>query len=284
MFLPVFIYMLVYCYVPMYGLIISFQDYIPAKGVFGSNWVGLKHFVNFFEGIYSWKIIWNTFYLNILYILFSFPLPIIFALALNEVGSLKFKKVVQTVSYLPHFISVVVIIGIFTDFLSLNGVVNTMLGKFGISQVDFLGNPGFFRGIYIVSGIWQELGWSSVIYFAALSGVDVQLYDAAYVDGATRMQRLWHVTIPQIVPTMVITLLLSLGSMFSVGFEKVFLLQNPLNTSVSEVISTYVYKRGLIDGSYSFSTAVGLFNTLSNFITIILFNKIVEKLSNISLW
>lgn len=284
LFLPVLIYFIVFYYFPMYGIIISFQDYSPYTGFFASPWVGLKHFKSFFNGVYFWQIIWNTLYINILNIIWTFPFPIIFALLLNEVRNMKFKKTVQTVSYLPHFISVVVMVGIIYDFLSADGVFNKVLKILGLESVNFLSNPGYFRAIYIGSGLWQEAGWNSIIYIAALSGIDAQLYEAATVDGAGRFRKLISVTIPGIAPTVVITLLLSMGNMLSVGFDKMFLMQNSLNTQVSEVISTYVYKRALISGSFSFGTAVGLFNTVVNVILIACVNKISKTISKVSLW
>lgn len=284
MFLPVFIYFVIFYYVPMYGIIISFQDYSPFTGFFGSPWVGLKHFKSFFDGFYFWQIMWNTLYLNILNIVFTFPFPIIFALLLNEVKNIRFKKTVQTVSYLPHFISVVVIVGIVSDFFAMNGVINKMIVALGGEAYSYMSDASYFRGIYVGSGLWQELGWNAIIYIAALSGINAELYEAATIDGAGRLRKLWHITIPGIAPTIIITLLLSMSAMLTVGFDKIFLMQNSLNTQVSEVISTYVYKRGIESGSFSFATAVGLFNNIINVILIAAVNKASKKINDVSLW
>ncbi len=284
MFLPVFIYFVIFYYVPMYGIIISFQDYSPFTGFFGSPWVGLKHFKSFFDGFYFWQIMWNTLYLNILNIVFTFPFPIIFALLLNEVKNIRFKKTVQTVSYLPHFISVVVIVGIVSDFFAMDGVINKMIVALGGEAYSYMSDASYFRGIYVGSGLWQELGWNAIIYIAALSGINAELYEAATIDGAGRLRKLWHITIPGIAPTIIITLLLSMSAMLTVGFDKIFLMQNSLNTQVSEVISTYVYKRGIESGSFSFATAVGLFNNIINVILIAAVNKASKKINDVSLW
>lgn len=284
MFLPVFIYFVIFYYVPMYGIIISFQDYSPFTGFFGSPWVGLKHFKSFFDGFYFWQIMWNTLYLNILNIVFTFPFPIIFALLLNEVKNIRFKKTVQTVSYLPHFISVVVIVGIVSDFFAMDGVINKMIVALGGEAYSYMSDTSYFRGIYVGSGLWQELGWNAIIYIAALSGINAELYEAATIDGAGRLRKLWHITIPGIAPTIIITLLLSMSAMLTVGFDKIFLMQNSLNTQVSEVISTYVYKRGIESGSFSFATAVGLFNNIINVILIAAVNKASKKINDVSLW
>lgn len=284
MFLPVFIYFVIFYYVPMYGIIISFQDYSPFTGFFGSPWVGLKHFKSFFDGFYFWQIMWNTLYLNILNIVFTFPFPIIFALLLNEVKNIRFKKTVQTVSYLPHFISVVVIVGIVSDFFAMDGVINKMIVALGGEAYSYMSDASYFRGIYVGSGLWQELGWNAIIYIAALSGINAELYEAATIDGAGRLRKLWHITIPGIAPTIIITLLLSMSAMITVGFDKIFLMQNSLNTQVSEVISTYVYKRGIESGSFSFATAVGLFNNIINVILIAAVNKASKKINDVSLW
>lgn len=284
MFLPVFIYFVIFYYVPMYGIIISFQDYSPFTGFFGSPWVGLKHFKSFFDGFYFWQIMWNTLYLNILNIVFTFPFPIIFALLLNEVKNIRFKKTVQTVSYLPHFISVVVIVGIVSDFFAMDGVINKMIVALGGEAYSYMSDASYIRGIYVGSGLWQELGWNAIIYIAALSGINAELYEAATIDGAGRLRKLWHITIPGIAPTIIITLLLSMSAMLTVGFDKIFLMQNSLNTQVSEVISTYVYKRGIESGSFSFATAVGLFNNIINVILIAAVNKASKKINDVSLW
>ncbi len=284
LFLPVLIYFIIYYYAPMYGVVVAFQDYSPFKGFFGSPWVGLKHFKSFINGAFFVQITWNTLYLNILNIIWMFPFPIIFALMLNEIKGTKFKKSVQTISYLPHFISVVVMVGIIFDFFAVDGVINKMLNLVGIDKVNFMSEAKYFRSIYVGSNIWQEAGWSSIIYIAALTGINAELYEAAIVDGAGRFRRLWHITIPGIMPTIVVTLLLSMSNMMTIGFDKVFLMQNSLNTQVSEVISTYVYKRGIQSGNFSFATAVDLFRAVINVIMIVSLNKVSKILSDTSLW
>ncbi len=282
--LPALVYFLIFCYGPMYGIQIAFKDFIATKGIWGSPWVGFKHFRNFF-GIHSFKIIIkNTLSLSIYALLAGFPMPIILALLLNEVKSNKFKKLVQNVTYAPHFISTVVMVGMIILFLSPNGIVNKFLGLWGLEPILFLTKAHYFSHIYVWTGIWQNVGWSSIIYLAALAGIDPELHEAAIVDGATRMQRILHINIPGILPTMVILLILNAGGIMNVGFEKVFLMQNPLNLEVSEVISTYVYKVGLLDAKYSFSAAVGLFNTVINLILLITVNKIAKSVSDTYLW
>ena len=283
-FLPVLLYYIIFHYIPMYGIIISFKDYSPYKGIWGSAWVGLKHFTNFFNSYYCLDIIRNTILLSLMTLAFGFPIPIIMALMINEVKNKFFKRMVQTVSYLPHFISLVIIIGMLIDFTSGNGVVNNILFAISGKRIDFLGDSGWFRPLYVISHIWKEFGWSSIIYIAALSGIDVEQYEAAMVDGAGRWRRMWYITIPGIMPTIVITLILACGSIMNIGFEKVFLMQNTINTDVSEVISTFVYKSGILQGEISYATAIGLFNNIINFCILISINKISKHINETSLW
>jgi len=283
--LPVVIYFIIFKYAPMYGVQIAFKDYIATKGIWGSPWVGLKHFNRFFRSYHFESVVRNTLGISIYQLLAGFPIPIILALMMNEVRKQKFKKAVQTVTYSPHFLSTVVLVGMMTSMLSpRNGIINQLIKGLGMEPIYFMAEPGWFKSLYVWSGVWQNAGWNSIIYMAALSGIDPQLYEAAIVDGATKRQRIWHITIPGILPTAITLLILNTGNIMDVGFEKVYLMQNGLNLTVSEVISTYVYKEGLVGADYSFSTAVGLFNSVINFILLIIVNKISKKATETSLW
>ena len=285
MIIPAMIYLLIFCYGPMYGIQLAFKDYISTKGIWGSPWVGFKHFERLFGGYYFGRLIYNTLKINICQLIFGFPLPIIFALMLNELRSKSYKRVIQTVSYAPHFISTVVLVSMVTMFLSpTNGIINKLIGLFGIEPIYFMGEAEWFVPVYVISGIWQGLGWSSIIYIAALSNVDQEVQEAALIDGASRLQRIWHVTIAGILPTIVIMLINQVGHLMSIGFEKVLLMQNNLNLSASDVIGTYTYRSGLLGGEYSYSTAIGLFNSVINIILLVSVNKISKKLSDTSLW
>lgn len=277
-------YYVIFCYLPMAGILIAFENFKPLKGFFKSEWVGFRYFVDFFTGHYAGRIIWNTLIINFYDILFGFPAPIIFALLLNEVTNKAFKRTVQTISYLPYFISLVVICGILVDFLSQEGLINQILGAFGFQKTAFLLFPQYFRSIYIVSGIWQYMGYGAIIYLAALSSVDVQLYDAAVIDGCNRFQRVLHVTIPGIMSTIVIMFILRVGSMMNVGFEKIILLYNPATYDTADVISSFVYRYGMLQGNYSYSTAVGLFNSVVNFALLFGVNAFSRRVSDVSLW
>ncbi len=282
--LPAVVYAVIFCYAPMYGLQIAFKDYKVSLGVSGSPWVGLRNFTDFFQGYYFWNLIRNTLVLSLYSLIAGFPIPILVALILNELKP-GFKKVTQTVLYAPHFISTVVVIGMITIFFSPSmGVVNTLLNGLGLDSIYFMGNPKYFRHLYVWSGVWQGMGWGAIIYLAALAGVDPGLHEAASIDGASRIQRILHINIPCIMPTIIIMLILQVGRIASVGYEKVYLMQNELNMEVAEVISTYVYKRGLINNNYSFSTAVGLFNNVVNVILVLTANQISKKCSDTSLF
>ncbi len=282
--LPALLYFIIFHYVPMYGVQIAFKDFIATKGIWGSPWVGLKHFRNFF-GTYSSRIvIKNTISISLYSLLAGFPIPIILALLLNEVKNERFKKLVQNVTYAPHFISTVVMVGMILIFLSPNGIINKLRELVGLEAVPYLTKDYLFSDIYVWSGIWQNMGWGSIIYLAALSGIDPQLHEAAIVDGASRMQRIFYINIPGILPTIIIMLILNVGSIMNVGFEKIYLMQNPFNLKYSEVISTYVYKVGLLDAKYSFSAAVNLFNTIINLALLVTVNKISKKVSDVYLW
>lgn len=283
--LPAVIYYLIFAYGPLYGLQIAFKDFNGSLGIWGSRWVGLKHFKNFFDSYYFGLLIKNTLAISIYSILAGFPIPIIIALMLNEVRNAKYKKFIQTVIYAPHFISTVVLVGVVIILLSPTyGLVNIALKGLGFESKSFMTDPNAFRHIYVWSGIWQNAGWNSIIYIAALSSIDTSMYEAATIDGANRLQRIWYINIPSIIPTMLILLILNTGSVMNVGFEKIFLMQNDLNSTTSDVISTYIYRRGLLNADYSFSTVVGLFNNVINFILLITVNAITRKFSETSLF
>lgn len=281
--LPGIILTLIFKYVPMYGLQIAFRDYNAAAGFLGSEWVGLKWFTKFFTSYNSWRLIKNTVLLSLYSLLWSFPIPIILALLLNQVRSKRYQKVVQTAIYAPHFISIMVLCGMLKIFLSPYGGLFSMISQaMGGEAIDFLGNAGYFRTIYVASGIWQDAGWGTILYLATLSGVDTQLYDAAKVDGASTIKRIIHIDMPILLPIIVIQLIMSFGSLMNVGFEKAFLLQNDLNAATSDIIATYVYKQGILQAQYSLSTAVGLFNTAVNLILLFVVNKVCKKASDVS--
>jgi len=281
---PVILYFLIFHYYPLYGLQIAFKDFIATKGITGSPWVGFKHFERFFDSYYFWRLIKNTIGIGVFTLLVSFPVPIIIALLLNEVKSLRFKKFVQTIIYAPHFLSTVVVVGMLLLFLKSDGMINQVITLFGGTPIDFISEPSWFKSIYVLSDVWQTMGWSSIIYIAALSAVDPAQHEAAMMDGASKFQRIIHINIPAIMPTIVILFILNVGSVMAIGFEKVFLLQNDLNMSTSDVISTFVYRSGILEAQYSFSAAVGLFNSIINFILLIMVNRIAKKVSDTSLW
>lgn len=284
MLLPAVVYVVIFCYTPMYGLQIAFKDFRMSLGFAGSRWVGLQHFQNFFNGYNFWSLLRNTLLLSLYQLLVGFPIPIMLALVINELKG-GYKRIVQTVLYAPHFISTVVLVGMITIMFSVsNGVVNTVIGEMGFDKIYFMGDPKYFRHLYVWSGVWQSMGWNAIIYLAALSGIDPGLHEAASLDGASRIQRIIHINLPSILPTIMITLILQIGRLLSVGYEKVYLLQTDLNIEASEVISTYVYKRGIVNTNYSFSTAVGLFNNVINVTLLILANQISKKITKSSLF
>lgn len=283
--LPGMILTFIFSYIPMYGVQIAFRNYNAKLGFFGSHWVGLKHFVRFFNSPYFTDTIVNTLAISVYTLIVGFPIPILFALMLNSFRHKKYRKIIQTVTYAPNFISTVVMCGMILLFLSPSvGVVNHIIEFFGGDAVNFMANKNYWRHIYVWSGIWQGMGWNSVIYFAALSGISPELHEAAVMDGAGKFQLVRYIDLPSIMPTATILLIMSCGNILSVGFEKVFLLQNDLNLSVSQVISTYVYQVGMVDHNVSYSTAIGLFNSAINAVLLITVNKISDKLSGISLW
>jgi putative aldouronate transport system permease protein len=283
--LPATVYILIFMYGPMYGIQIAFKDFVPVKGIWGSNWVGLKHFSNFFGSPRFGILIKNTLTVSIYMLLVGFPVPILLALVLNYTPRQGLKRFAQTVSYAPHFISTVVLVGMLNIFLSpRSGFINNLLSRLGIQPIFFMGTPSWFKHLYVWSGVWQSAGWNSIIYLAAFSGVSPELHEAAIIDGANKFQRIWNIDIPTIMPTMVILLIMNFGSIMNIGYEKVFLMQNNLNLSASEVISTYTYKIGLQRAEYSYSTAIGLFNNVINFVLLLIMNKSARLLSGISLW
>lgn len=285
MLLPAIIYVAIFCYGPMYGVQIAFKNFRGSLGILKSPWVGFEHFINFFTSFNFWNLVGNTLILSLYTLVVTFPIPIIIALILNELKSQKLKRFTQTVLYAPHFISIVVLVGMISAmFAKETGVVNSLLEMLGLERYYFMGEPGAFRHMYVWSGVWQNAGWSAIIYIAALSNVDPSLHEAATVDGASRMQRILHINLPSILPTIIIMLIMAVGQIASLGYEKVYLLQNDLNIEVSEIISTYVYKRGIVNANYSFSAAVGLFNNVINVILILIANTISKKVSDTSLF
>ena len=282
--IPILIYYLVFCYGPMYGALIAFKDYTPRIGVMNSPWIGFRHFINFFNSPSFGDILKNTLNISFSSLLFSFPAPILLALLMNELKSVRFSKIVQTSTYLPHFISLMVVCGLVKDFTRDVGIVSYFLSFFGLEPVTMLNYPKYFVPIYVISEIWKDVGWSSIIYLAALTGVDQQLYEAAKIDGANKWQQTIHVTLVGILPTIVIMLVMRVGSILSVGYEKIILLYNDATLEVADVISTYVYRKGILEQSWSFSTAVSLFNSLVNLIFLVLANKVSSKLTETSLW
>ena len=284
MAVPVVAFFLIFYYLPMFGLVISFKRFTPALGIFGSPWVGLKYFEDFFQSYFAFRIIRNTILLSVLSLLWGFPAPIILALLINEVRSTRFKRSVQSLTYLPHFISLVVVCGLLLEFAQSGGLFNDLRAWFGAEPIAFFQDPRYFRSFYIGSDIWQEIGWGSIIYLAALSAIDPQLYEAATIDGAGRFRQLRHVTLPSISPTIVVLLILRLGNLMTVGHEKIILLYNPSIYETADVISTFVYRKGLLDFSWSYGTAVGLFNSLINLALVVTANWISRRVNETSLW
>ncbi|NMA95120.1 MAG: sugar ABC transporter permease [Clostridiales bacterium] len=282
---PILIYFFIFNYLPMYGAIIAFKDFAPGETILSSQWVGIRWFREFFHSVYFVRLIKNTFLLSALGLLFNFPVPIIFALLLNEVQKEKLKRSVQTISYLPHFVSLVVMVGIMSNFLSpTDGIVNNFLVRLGFEPINFLGESSWFRALYIGSGIWQSFGWNSIIYMAALTSIDPNLYEAAKIDGCNRWKEIIYITIPGLMPTAIMLLILALGNLMNVGFEKIILMYSPATYDVADVISTYVYRRGILSAQYSFGSAVGLFNSIINFTLLLTVNRISRKVTQIGLW
>lgn len=283
--LPVIAWYLIFCYGPMWGVMIAFKDFKPLLGFGESDWLGFKHFIDFFQGPYFWRVVKNTLMLNVWALAFGFTAPIILALMLNEVRSSKFKRTVQTVTYMPHFISLVVVCGIIHIFTADEGIITQLLQFItGKEYSSLLGYSSFFRPIYTFSGIWQSIGWDSIIYLAAMSGIDPALYEAAEIDGVSRVKKMWYITLPQISPVIIILFIFAIGGLMSSGYEKIILLYNPLTYETADVIASYVYRRGLREASLSYSAAVGLISSIVNFGLLWVTNYIVKRRSETSLW
>lgn len=279
-----FLWLVVFNYMPMYGVTLAFKDFDVSKGIIDSPWVGLKYFNEFFSNNYSYKLIWNTVILRLWHLAFGFPMPIILALLLNELTDERFKRFVQSSSYLPHFISLVVVCGMIVSFLASDGMVSSIVKFFGGKPSPWLLDPNWFRPIWLVSGIWQEAGWTSVIYLASLTAINVELYEAAAIDGANRWQRLIHITVPGIMPTIMILLLLRIGQFLSVDFQKVLLLYTGATYETADILGTYIYRRGVLGADFSFATAVGFFQSLVGLVFIVIANWISQKTTDTSLW
>lgn len=275
--LPVLIYLAVFCYKPMYGLVIAFKEYRPNLGIAGSPWVGFKQFTNFFKDPYFFRLIRNTFSISLLSLVFCFPAPIILALFINEIRNNAYKRTVQTITYMPYFISMVVACSLVKTYTQQNGLVSQMVTAFGGEAINWLNKSQYFYPIYIISELWQTVGWNSIIYLAALTGIDQEQYEAARIDGASRMQQLWSITLPNLVPTIMILLILRMGGILNVGFEKIILLYNEGIYDVADVISSYVYRRGIINASYSYGAAIGLFNSAVNIVFLLVSNWISTR-------
>jgi putative aldouronate transport system permease protein len=283
--LPAVLYFFVFHYLPLIGTVIAFQNFRPGAGIFASPWVGLRWFKEFFSSIFFSRLVGNTFLLSFYMLIFAFPAPILFALILCEVKDGPFRRTVQAISFLPHFISLVVVVGILQNFLALtDGVINQLRELLSLPAIAFLEDPRYFRAIYVISGIWQEFGWNSIIYIAAIAGINPQLYEAARIDGCSRFRQMLHITLPGIMPAAVTLLILNLGRIMSVGFEKIILMYNPSTYSVADVISTYVYRRGLVDMQYSYAGAVDLFNSVINLILLLMVNQISRRRTGVGLF
>ncbi|GGA41262.1 sugar ABC transporter permease [Paenibacillus physcomitrellae] len=284
MMVPVIAYYLVFFYGPMYGALIAFKDYSPMKGILGSDWVGLKHFQDFFGSFYFLRVLKNTILISLYTLLFEFPAPILLALLINEVRRKKFKRVVQTITYMPYFISLVVICGIITDFTNADGLINRMFMFLGYDGQAMLQKPELFRPIYVLSEIWQRIGWESIIYIAALMSIDLEQYEAARIDGASRLKQMIYITLPGLLPTIMIMFILRMGNLLNVGFEKIILLYNPVTYETADVISSFVYRKGLLEFGWSYSSAVGLFNSVINLVLLITANTLSRRATQNSLW
>ena len=284
MMVPALVYFLLYCYFPMFGLVIAFQDYRVGDPFLGGKFVGFKHFTDFFQSYYFGRLLMNTFLLSMGVLIFGYPVPLIFALLLNEVRHLKFKKLAQTITYLPHFISLVVICGLILDFTKMDGLINTLIKACGGEPIPFMSKPEWFKPVYIISDIWSSFGWNSIIFIAALLGIDQEQYEAASLDGAGRLKKILYISIPGITPVIMTTLLMRLGRVMSLGFEKVFNLYNASTYETADIISTFVYRQGILNANYSSAAAIGLFNAVINLALVMAANRISKKLTESSLW
>ncbi|HCX85776.1 MAG TPA: protein lplB [Micrococcales bacterium] len=281
--LPI-VFLLIFRYLPMAGNVIAFRRFKPGGSIFGEEWVGFYYFEMFIHNPQFWSVFWNTVILGALTLAICFPLPIVLALMLNELRSRRFKKIVQTISYLPHFMSVVIVVGIVFQLTAVNGTVNQVIGAFGVDPIPFMQLPEWFRTIYVSSEVWQTVGWGTILYLAALTTIDDQLYEAARIDGANRWKQTWHITLPGIRPTMMVLLILNIGSFMAVGFEKVLLLQNPLIYSTADVISTYLYRVGIQSAQFSYGTAIGLFEAIIGLVLVLSANFFSRRAVGASLW
>ena len=284
MSVPVILYYFIFAYLPMYGIVIAFQQYSPGKGIFGSKFVGMQNFIDFFSSVYFYRLLRNTLMISFYDLLFSFPAPIILALLLNEVRQMKFKRTVQTITYMPYFISMVVVAGILRDFSLPGGGLSKIVAMFTGETVNLLGRPDYFRPLFVGSGIWQHIGFGSIIFLAAISSIDQEIYEAAIIDGAGRLRQAWYVTLPSISSTIIILLILRIGNMMNVSYEKIILLYNAVTYETADVISSFVYRKGLLEAVYGYSTAVGLFNSVVNFILLVSANKFSQVFAKSSLW
>jgi putative aldouronate transport system permease protein len=284
MLAPVVGYYLLFRYGPMYGVQIAFRDFSPSQGIWASPWVGLDNFRRFLSGYFFGRLVRNTILISLLDLALGFPAPIILALLLNEIRSGALKRTVQTITYMPHFVSLVVVVGILFDFLARDGLVNQLIGYLGVQPTPYMQRPEWFRILYVGSGIWQHVGWGSIIYLAALSNIDPTLYEAAMVDGAGRLRQLWHVTLPGIAPTIIIFLILRIGALMAVGYEKVILMYSPMTYETADIISSYVFRKGIIEMDYGYSSAVGLLNSVINFSLLVVANAISRRVNETSLW
>ena len=284
LFVPVLVYYIIFQYGPMFGLIIAFQNYKPRLGFFKSPFVGLEHFKNFISDYYFKRVLTNTIRISVTNLIFSFPCPILLAIFISELRSKKYSKVVQTITYIPHFISVVVVTSSLMDLTGRNGAITTFLSHFGFTPVTMLNEPKYFLPLYIISNIWQNIGWNSIVYLAALLAIDAQLYEAARIDGAGKLRQLWSITLPCLLPTIIVMLILQIGKMFNVGYEKIILMYNPMTYEVADVINSYVYREGLLNLNYSYAAAVGMFNSIVSLILVWSTNKLSNKLTGSGLW
>lgn len=284
MAVPAVVLLFIFHYIPIYGLLIAFQNYKPARGISGSTWVGLKNFTDFLTNSQFSTLLRNTLQISVYSLLAGFPAPILLALMLNEVRCARFKKAVQTITYMPYFISTVVICGILRQFLAYDGLLNAVSALWGAKAVSLLSVPAYFPSIIVWSGIWQTIGWNSIIYMAALAGIDMELYEAASIDGCGKLKQVWYITLPGILPTMITLLILTLGGLFNVSTDKILLLYSPLTYETGDVFGTYVYRKGIRGGDYSYSTAVGLVQTLCNFLLLVIANGISKRVTEQSLW
>ena len=284
MILPLALYYVLFHYVPMFGLVVAFENYTPMQGIFGSEFVGFDNFIKFFSSPYFWTLLRNTVRISLSVLIFSFPAPIILALLLNEIKSKHFRSVTQTLSYLPHFISLAIVCGMIKDFTLDSGIINDIAAFFGAERVSMLSKPEYFVPVYVISDIWQHLGWNSIIFISALAGIDQQLYEAAQIDGAGKWKQMLHVTLPGIAPTIIIMLLLKIGNILNIGYEKIILLYNPLTYDTADVLQSFIYRRGLQEFDWGYSTAAGMFNSVINTILLISANKISSKVSETALW